>query len=85
LTEADVVLALLTPGSVDSKWVLHEIGAAWAMQKLIIPVVSQRDILNKMPIPLQDTQAIELSDLANPLNADRFVNTFESLATARLV
>lgn len=84
LTEADVVLALLTPSSVDSQWVLHEIGAAWALHKLIIPVISRRDVLNKMPISLQDAQAIELNDLETPENADRFVDAFENSATARI-
>jgi nucleoside 2-deoxyribosyltransferase len=55
LASADVVLALLTPNSVDSSWVLHEIGAAWALGKPIISVITRRDVRNKMPVPLENT------------------------------
>ena len=83
LAAADVVVALLTPASVDSSWVLHEIGAAWALEKPIIPVVTRRDVLNKMPVSLKGTTAIELADVDSAENADRFVQSFEnSLATA---
>src|ERR1700681_4281903 len=44
LSSSDVVVALLTPNSADNKWVLHEIGAAWALEKPIIPVVTRRDV-----------------------------------------
>jgi nucleoside 2-deoxyribosyltransferase len=85
LAAADVVVALLTPGSVDSSWVLHEIGAAWALQKPIIPVITRRDVLNKMPLSLQGSEAIELTDVENAKNADRFVGAFEDrLATAHI-
>lgn len=85
LASADVVLALLTPNSVDSKWVLHEVGAAWALEKPIIPVITRRDVLNKMPVPLDRTKVIELTDIDSPENADRFVGAFEdSLTTAHI-
>ena len=85
LEAADVVLALLTPGSIDSSWVLLEIGAAWALQKLIVPVVTRRDILNKLPVSLGGAKVIEVTDLETPENADRFVNAFEeSLAAAHI-
>lgn len=84
LSSTDVVVALLTPASVGSSWVLHEIGAAWALKKPIIPVVTRRDVLNKMPVSLETSQIIELGDVETPENADKFVDAFESLTTARL-
>src|SRR6266704_5791171 len=45
LAEADVVVALLPPEAIHSSWVLQEIGAAWAMEKLIIPIITRRDVL----------------------------------------
>jgi nucleoside 2-deoxyribosyltransferase len=85
LASADVVLALLTPNSVDSSWVLHEIGAAWALQKPIITVTTRRDVLNKMPVPLEGKTIIELSDVESADNADKFVSAFEeSLTTAHI-
>src|ERR1700733_10721863 len=68
LSSADVVLALLTPHSVDFSRVLHEIGAAWALGKLIIPVVTRRDVLNKLPASLERAPSIESSDVDTPEN-----------------
>jgi len=85
LSSTDVVVTLLTPTSVDSSWVLHEIGAAWALEKPIIPVVTRRDVLNKMPVSLQGAHVIELTDVETRENADKFVDEFEeSLAAAHL-
>lgn len=85
LAAADVVIALLTPNSVDSSWVLHEIGAAWALRKPIIPVVTRRDVLNKMPVPLEGAQVLELEDLESSESVERFVRAFEdSLAAAHI-
>jgi nucleoside 2-deoxyribosyltransferase len=85
LSSTDVVVALLSPRSVDSSWVLHEIGAAWALEKPIIPVVTRRDVLNKMPVSLDRARIIELTDVDTRENADKFVDGFEeSLAAAHL-
>jgi len=85
LSSADVVVALLTPNSSTSSWVLQEIGAAWALKKPIIPVISRRDVLNNMPISLERVLTIELADVETPENADKFVDAFEeSLAAAHL-
>jgi nucleoside 2-deoxyribosyltransferase len=82
LTSSDVVVALLTPSAPESDWVLHEIGAAWGLRKPIIPVVSRRDMLNRIPISLDIARAIELSDVKTPENADKFVDAFEESLAA---
>jgi nucleoside 2-deoxyribosyltransferase len=82
LSSADVVLALLTPHSVDFSRVLHEIGAAWALGKLIIPVVTRRDVLNKLPASLERAPSIESSDVDTPENEAKFVAAFEESVTA---
>ena len=85
LSSADVVVALLSPNSVESSWVLHEIGAAWALQKPIIPVVTRRDVLNKIPVSLEGAKVIELADVESPENAEKFLGAFEkSMATLHL-
>jgi len=85
LDAADVVVALLTPSSVDSNWVLHEIGAAWGLAKPIISVITRRDVLNKIPVSLKGTDVIELADVEGAKNADRFVKAFEEImATANV-
>ena len=85
LSAADVVVALLSPNSVGNSWVLHEIGAAWALEKPIIPVVTRRDVLNKMPVPLEGSKVIELTDVESPENEDKFLGAFEkSMAAVHL-
>lgn len=39
LTQCDCVLLLITPRSKDRPWILLETGAAWALQKTIIPAL----------------------------------------------
>jgi hypothetical protein len=39
LRQCDVLLVLISPNSVRSDWVKFELGAAWALDKEIIPVV----------------------------------------------
>ena len=85
LVEADVILALLPPGAVNSSWILQEIGAAWALQKLIIPVVTNRDILKKLPVSLEGSRALEFTDVDTPEKADQFVQEFQdSLAMSHV-
>lgn len=85
LSSSDVVVALLTPHSAHDSWVLHEIGAAWALKRPIIPVITRRDVLNEMPVSLERSPVIELADVETPENADKFVNAFEeNLAAAQL-
>jgi hypothetical protein len=84
LAAADVVVAVLTPSSVRSSWVLQEIGAAWALEKPIIAVATRRDVLNSMPLSLDGSQVIELPDVDTDENADKFVSAFEdSMAAVR--
>ena len=83
LSAADVVVALLTPGSVASSWVMQEIGAAWALRKPIIPLVTRREVLNSMPISLEPYRAIELARVDKPEDVERFLSALdESLAAA---
>jgi len=86
LAATDVLVALLTPNSVHSSWVLHEIGAAWALEKPIIPVVTRRDVLNNMPVSLEGANVIELADVESADSSDKFVDAFEDwLATTQTV
>ena len=55
---------LLSPNSVDSKWVLHELGAAWAIGKRIISIATDPRISSKIPLSLPEV--IETEDLGKP-------------------
>lgn len=52
LSEASVVLGLLTRNSLFSSWVTAELGAGWILGKVILPI--QFDVCSELPGPLFD-------------------------------
>jgi hypothetical protein len=71
LIGAKLFVILLTPRSVDKPWVLIEMGAAWALEKPLIPLLQFVDV-NKLPGPLKNYQAriIETSRQVDNLALD---------------
>jgi nucleoside 2-deoxyribosyltransferase len=85
LERADIFVVLLSPWSVTDSWLLQETGAAWALKKPTVPIVTRRDVLNNFPIALDPQMTIEinyLEKLEEPENADKFVRAFENALTA---
>jgi hypothetical protein len=85
LEAADVFVALLTPSSVADSWVLQETGAAWGLQKTIIPLVTRQDILDRFPIQLRSYPALDLKDLDTPAGSKRFAEAIEQTLAAENV
>src|SRR5215203_4734594 len=52
IRQSDYFVFLLTPKTLESSWVMQELGAAWALDKRIIPVVTDRGLLDKLPVDL---------------------------------
>jgi hypothetical protein len=72
LKESTHFVFVLSPRTFDSPWALQELGAAWALNKTIIPVVTDRRLLQSLPVDLGDVQAIasdELDKLDDALDA----------------
>ena len=63
LSQCDIFIVLLSSNSVNSKWVLSELGAAWALNKLIIPVVTHAEVLSKIPMDLRKIYSVEIKYL----------------------
>jgi len=63
LRDSQYFLLLLTPRSVESSWVLQELGAAWALGKPIIPVTSDRRLLDRLPIDLGAVQTFTVDEI----------------------
>jgi hypothetical protein len=61
------VCVVCSPTSVISEWVLTESGAAWALKKLIVPILHRIDV-NLLPERLKPLHAIDMADI------DRYVS-----------
>jgi hypothetical protein len=62
LQSSDDVLILLSSKAVASSWVLLEIGAAWALQKRIVPIVHGIGV-NELPAPVDKRHARDLNEI----------------------
>jgi TIR domain len=79
LSDSDYVVALLTPQSVRSTFVLRDLGAAWAMGKPIISLITRRDVLNSIPLSVNESQMIELTDVDNLATSDELARRFSQI------
>ena len=82
LQSADILLAVLTPAGLASDFVQQELGAAWVLQKPILPLISQRALLKNVLIPIQDDLVIEAADFGDPANADKIEAVLKTIAKA---
>jgi hypothetical protein len=80
LKEADFVIALVTPASVSDSWVLHELGAVWALRKPVLPLVARPDVLEQLPVSLEVVQAltIRLDSLDEPESQEEIAATVKT-------
>lgn len=73
LKAASAVLVLLSQRSVESNWVLYELGAAWALEKPIVAVLIDPEVRDKIPVDAQQLKVVELEDPNEPDAADRIL------------
>jgi TIR domain-containing protein len=82
LSNCDLFVFFLSSESVDSPWILAEIGAAWAMEKPIVAVVTDSGLLSKIPIDLRDTPTVSYADLEKPDAVNRILEAHVRTAEA---
>ena len=58
LADAPLIIGILTPVSLESGWVMFELGAAWGSKKWVVPVVAGVDY-DAMPGPLKECNATD--------------------------
>lgn len=63
LRESNYFVFLLTPRTFESPWAMQELGAAWALNKRIIPVVTDARLLDSLPVDLSEVQAVQATEL----------------------
>ena len=63
LRDSEYFLLLLTPKTLESSWVQQELGAAWALGKRMIAVVTDRRLLDKLPVDLAGVQTLTVNEM----------------------
>jgi hypothetical protein len=83
ISNCDIFAVIFSPNSVDSQWLLQELGAAWSLHKPIIPVVTQPNLLRKIPLTLQQTRVVNFNELEKPEDFDRWFESLEAAAAPK--
>ena len=63
LRDSEYFLLLLTPKTLESSWVHQELGAAWALGKRIVAVVTDPRLLDKLPVDLAGAQTLTVDEM----------------------
>ena len=85
LDQSDIFIVLLSTSSIISELRLQEIGAAWALNKRIIPIATHPDAFSEFPyfnlVALKDVKFIEMKDLEKPEVINRILDPYGKLAS----
>lgn len=73
LVAASAFLVLLSPRSVESNWVLSELGAAWALGKPIVAVLTDPAVRSKIPVEARQLSFLHIPDPTEPDIVDRII------------
>ncbi len=80
LSESDFFLVLLSPTSVRSRWIQFELGVAWGLNKLIIPIVTSHDVVDRIPLNLAELPVLEMKQLKRPQAISEIIERYEKSA-----
>jgi hypothetical protein len=56
--DSPVMIALITPDSLKSTWVLFELGASWALNKFVIPILAPTLTEKDLPGPISELHCV---------------------------
>ncbi len=76
LLSSKIIILLCTPDSVNSKWVLKELGAAWIMCKPVIPVVLNMKVEDVSEEIIKFKQAVYYQNAIDNIN---FINDIKNI------
>jgi hypothetical protein len=60
INTSTAIIALLSKESIRSPWVLFELGASWALGKIIVPILGSEVIRDQLPGPLAEYPYIQV-------------------------
>lgn len=82
--ESENIVILITPRSVDSKWIFIEVGAAWMENKRIIPVL-QFVNMSELPEVIKNVQCVRIETEAEKLSLiHNIANTRETESSVKI-
>ena len=81
LSTSTAIIGLLTQDSIKSSWVTFELGAAWGLKKMVVPLLGPGLVYGDLPGPLSNSPAVQISkdDAMNRLS-DAVKQISESLS-----
>jgi hypothetical protein len=80
LSKSNIFIVLLSPNSITSELVLSLLGAAWALNIPIIPIVTQQEITNKLPLTLANVPIIDIKKMSTPEAVSKVIERYEAQA-----
>lgn len=66
IATSNLILFIASPDSLDSSFVLQELGAAWAFEKPIITVLTSRASAVDLPFRLEEQLTMDLEEFSDP-------------------
>jgi hypothetical protein len=72
IRSADVVIGLVTPSSVESHWVLFELGARWGMDRPLFSVLARGADTSVLPDPIKSYHSLKVN-AAEPGGVEKLV------------
>lgn len=80
LQQSDVFLLLLSQNSLNSSWVLLELGTAWSLGVPIVPITTQPGLVERLPIEQAEVRALSFKELKKPGALDAILSRYEAAA-----
>jgi hypothetical protein len=79
LSRCQLFVVVLSPSSVESNWILHELGAAWGLNKPIIPIVTDPEVISKVPLTLRGIKFVGVKELEKPEVVSQLLERYQDL------
>lgn len=82
LAASALFLYIASPHSLESSFVLQELGAAWALEKPIVTVLTRQAATGNLPFQLRQHHVMNLEDFADPDTVRELLSRYREPASA---
>lgn len=82
IAKSNLILFIASPNSLESSFVLQELGAAWAFEKPIITVLTSRASAVDLPFQLKEQSTMDLEDFSDPDIVRDLISQYREPASA---